>query len=87
MAPSAILFLRRTNFARLASSKLTNPPAKKAEYTMFSIAIVLFIILFPVLIPAGVSTAGAITDARQRRRERIRYALGNGARSVVKQSI
>jgi hypothetical protein len=37
---------------------------------MFSIAIVLFIIVFPLLIPAGVSTVGAITDARKRRRDR-----------------
>ena len=44
---------------------------------MFSIAIVLFIIVFPVLIPAAVSSVGAITDARQRRRERITNAQGD----------
>lgn len=43
---------------------------------MFSIAIVLFIIMFPLLIPAAVSSVGAITDARRRRRERITNRLG-----------
>lgn len=44
---------------------------------MLSIAIVLFIIVFPVLIPAAVSTVGGIADARQRRRERIAQLTSN----------
>lgn len=50
--------------------------AKKVEYTMFSIAIVVLIIVFPVLIPAAVSSVRAIADARQRRRDRITNPLG-----------
>ena len=41
--------------------------AEKAEYTMLAIALVLSIIVFPILIPAAVSTVGAINDARKRR--------------------
>ncbi len=44
---------------------------------MLPIAIVLFIIMFPVLIPAGVSTVGAIAEARQRRRERIAQLISH----------
>ncbi|SOJ54019.1 hypothetical protein MSIMFB_01516 [Mycobacterium simulans] len=38
---------------------------------MLSIAIVVFIILFPILIPATVEAVGAINDAHRRRRRRI----------------
>ncbi|WP_165759324.1 hypothetical protein [Mycobacterium decipiens] len=38
---------------------------------MLPIAMILFIVMLPVLIPAAVSAVGAIADARQRRRERI----------------
>jgi hypothetical protein len=51
---------------------------------MLSIAIVLFIIMFPVLIPAAVSTVGAISDARKRRLERIALPLGRYAESVAR---
>jgi hypothetical protein len=37
---------------------------------MLSIAIVLFIIVFPILIPVGVESVGAITDAHKPRRDR-----------------
>jgi hypothetical protein len=54
---------------------------------MFSIAIVLFIIVFPVLIPAAVSSVGGIADARQRRRERLAKVVDEGNRPVVAQPI
>jgi hypothetical protein len=38
---------------------------------MLSIAIVLFIIVFPVLIPVAVEAVGAINDARKRRFNRV----------------
>ena len=44
---------------------------------MFPIAIVFFIILFPVLIPAAVTAIHAIAEAGQRRRERIANSLGD----------
>jgi hypothetical protein len=53
---------------------------------MFSIAIVLLIILFPVLVPAAVTAIHAIAEACQRRRERIAN-LGDGVGSIGGQSI
>jgi ABC-type transport system involved in cytochrome c biogenesis permease component len=50
---------------------------------MLSIAIVLFIIVFPVLIPAAVSTVGAISDARKRRLGRVAITVGDYAESVA----
>ncbi|WP_191498976.1 hypothetical protein [Mycobacterium simulans] len=44
---------------------------RKLSAPMLSIAIVFFIILFPILIPATVEAVGAINDARRRRRRRI----------------
>ena len=51
---------------------------------MLSIAIVLFIIVFPVLIPAAVSTVGAISDARKRKLERVTLRPGNYANSIAR---
>ncbi len=51
---------------------------------MLSIAIVLFIIMFPVLIPAAVSTVGAISDARKRKVQRVTLPAGNYANSVAR---
>jgi hypothetical protein len=50
---------------------------------MLSIAIVLYIIMFPVLIPAAVSPVGAINDAGKRRLERITLPLGGYAEAVA----
>jgi hypothetical protein len=54
---------------------------------MFSIAIFLLIILFPVLMPAAVHAIHAIAEARQRRRERIANSLSDGVGSIGGQSI
>jgi hypothetical protein len=54
---------------------------------MFPIAIVFLIILFPVLIPAAVTAIHAVTEAGQRRRERIASSLGDGVGSIGGQSI
>jgi ABC-type transport system involved in cytochrome c biogenesis permease component len=50
---------------------------------MLLIAMILFIIVFPVLIPAAVEAVGAINDVRKRRRDRITYSLGEYAESVA----
>jgi hypothetical protein len=44
--------------------------AEKAECNMLSIAIVPFIIVFPILIPVGVESFCATNDAHKRRRNR-----------------
>jgi hypothetical protein len=54
---------------------------------MFSIAIVLFIIFLPVLIPAAVTAFHAIAHARQRRREQNANSLADGAGSVGGQPV
>ena len=54
---------------------------------MFSIAIILLIILFPVLVPAAVTAIHAIAETGQRRRERIANSLGDGVGSIGGQSI
>ena len=54
---------------------------------MFTIAIVLLIVLFPVLVPAAVTAVGAIADTRERRPERIADSLGVGVGSIGGQSI
>ena len=60
--------------------RLTISIAEKAEYNMLSIAIVLFIIVFPILIPVGVESFGAINDAHNRRRNRSTHsAMASGA--------
>ena len=75
-------------FPRLASRKLTDPPwRRKLSTPMFSIAIVLLIILFPVLIPAAVTAIHAIAEAGQRRRERIANSPGDGVGSNGGQSV
>ena len=53
---------------------------------MFSIAIVLFIIVFPILIPAAVETVGALGDAIRRRREGAARPAGTGVRTSFLQS-
>jgi hypothetical protein len=68
-------------FPRLASRKETDPPwRRKLSTPMFSIAIVLLIILFPVLIPAAVTAVHVIAEAGQRR-------LGDGVGSNGGQSV
>jgi hypothetical protein len=54
---------------------------------MFSIAIVLLVILFPLLIPAAVTATHAITEAGQRRREQIANSLGDGVGPIGGQPI
>jgi hypothetical protein len=54
---------------------------------MFSIAIFLLIILFPVLIPAAVTAIHAIAEAGKRRRERTVNSLGDGVGPIGEQSI
>jgi hypothetical protein len=61
--------------------------AEKAECTHASIAIGLLIILSPIFIPAAVTAVGAITNARQPRRERIANPLGDGVGPIGGQSI
>ena len=54
---------------------------------MFSIAIFLLIVLFPVLIPVSVHAIHAIAEASQRRREWIANSLGDGVGSIGGKSI
>ena len=59
--------------------RLTISIAEKAEYNMLSFAIVLFIIVFPILIPVGVESFGAINDAHKRRNRSTHSAMSSGA--------
>jgi hypothetical protein len=45
------------------------------------------IVLFPIFIPAAVTAVGAITNARQPRRERIANSLDDGLGPIGGQSI
>jgi hypothetical protein len=86
---SAGPFIRIPRAERISTTRFTkiNRSAlrRKLSTPMFSIAIFLLMVMSPVLIPAAITAFHAI--ARQRRRERIAYSLGDGAGSVGGQPI
>ena len=95
-AQPAILFLRDPSSECLAPSDFfatrftkSNRSAlrRKLSTPMFSIAVVLLVILFPLLIPAAVTATHAITEAGQRRREQIANSLGDGVGPIGGQPI
>jgi hypothetical protein len=81
-------FLVPSGFSATCFTKINRSALRRKLSTpMFSIAVVVLIVLFPVLVPAAVTAVGAIADARQRRPERIANSLGDGVGSIGGQSI